>query len=372
MSLLYQLDGWTLLRTLAAFAFAALLIPLSLPIANRLGLYDIPGGRKQHELPTPYVGGAVILVAILLSMLIFDRYLTTANLVFCLCSAGLVVVGLADDRYDLSWRLRIGVQVLVTLGMIFYANARVQNLDDVFGIPNLYLGWWVSVPFTIFIAVGVINALNMIDGSDGLAGGQVLISVLLFAAFALYGGNIVTAERLLAVAGAVAGFLLWNARFPWQPRARVFLGNAGSMLLGFIIAWTSVRLTQNAAHPVSPVLGPWTIAFPLIDCVTLMFRRVRQGRSPFSADRDHMHHLLLDAGYSPSQIAWGLAGLSLLLGLAAGMAVKMGVYRPSLVVTFLLAIAAYYWFSSKRERAVTFLERCRLRFLPGKPNPRLI
>src|SRR5207342_2834916 len=186
-----------------------------------------------------------------------------------------------------------------------------------------------------------INALNMADGVDGLAGGQALVSLSLFMGFALYAGNYSAAERLLAVAAAVIGFLCWNLRRPGLARARVFLGDAGSMLLGFAIAWTAVRLTQNPAHPVSPVLGPWTIALPLIDCVSLIFRRMRHGRSPFSADRDHLHHLLLDAGYRPAGIAWGLMVVSALMGLSAAVALKLGVPRPLLVLAFLGLIAAY-------------------------------
>jgi UDP-GlcNAc:undecaprenyl-phosphate GlcNAc-1-phosphate transferase len=219
---------------------------------------------------------------------------------------------------------------------------------------------WLGIPVTVFVVVGTINALNMADGLDGLAAGQALISLLLFLCFALYAGNEPMAARLLTVAAAVAGFMIWNLRFPWQRSARVFLGDAGSMLLGFVIAWTAVRLTQNPAHPVSPVLGPWTIALPLIDCVALIFRRMRQGRSPFSADRDHLHHLLLDAGYSPGAITWGLMLVSAVLGSSAALAVKLGINRPLLVMIFLALIVAYYLLTTDRARAVAMFRRIRL------------
>jgi UDP-GlcNAc:undecaprenyl-phosphate/decaprenyl-phosphate GlcNAc-1-phosphate transferase len=197
----------------------------------------------------------------------------------------------------------------------------------------------------------------MSDGVDGLAGTLSLVSLALFTGFALYAGDVAQAERLLALCAALLGFLLWNLRFPWQPRARVFLGNGGSMLLGFVIAWTSVRLTQNAAHPISPVLGPWTLALPLIDCVTLMFRRWRQGRSPFSSDRHHMHHMLLDAGFSAPAVVAVLGAVSLGLGLAAAIALKLGMYRPWLVLVFLVLLVGWYAFSSDYPRAVARLRR---------------
>jgi len=340
-------------RSLTAFAIVAILVPASLPLTRYLGLHDHPGGRKQHEEPTSYIGGMFILLAVAISFLLFDRHFTLVASTFLGCSFLLMVVGLADDKIGLGWKTRFAAQIATVLIMIFVAGVRAENLSDVFGIANLHLGW-LSIPFTIFIVVGVINALNMIDGSDGLAGGQALVSLILFSAFAYYAGNTEMVSRLLTVAAAVAGFLVWNKRFPWQPRARIFLGNAGSMVLGFVIAWTAVRLTQGGVHPVSPVLGPWTIAIPLIDCVALMFHRMREGQSPFKADRNHLHHLLLDAGFSPVSIAWGLMSLSMALGLSAGVAVKQGVYRPGLVLAFLALLAAYYVLTSNRARAVEF------------------
>ena len=338
-------------RSLTAFMIVAILVPASLPLTQRLGLHDLPGGRKQHDAPTSYVGGLFILLAVAASFLLFDRQSSPVATTFLVCSFLLMLVGVADDRFGLSWKTRIVAQVTVTLIMISVAGVRAENLGDVFGLADLRLGW-LAIPFTIFIVVGVINALNMIDGSDGLAGGQALVSLVLLSAFAFYAGNIDMVARLLTVAAAVAGFLVWNLRFPWQPRARIFLGNTGSMVLGFVIAWAAVRLTQNYQHPVSPVLGPWTIAIPLIDCVALMFRRIRQGRSPFQADRNHLHHLLLDAGFTPISIAWGMMTVSLVLGLAAGVAVQQGVYRPILVVVFLLLLIGYYRLTANRERVV--------------------
>lgn len=339
------------LRVGVAFLLALLLIPALLPLARRLGLYDVPGGRKQHEAPTPYIGGVVVLVAVAATLWLFDPKITGTVYAFFACSATLVAVGLVDDLRNVSWKFRILVQVVATAVMVYMADLHVENLDDVFGISNLYLGW-AAIPLTIFVVVGVINALNMIDGSDGLAGGLVLVSLLLFSAYALYSGDARIFGRLLVVAAAVAGFLAWNMRFPWQPRARVFLGNAGSMFLGFVIAWAAVRLTQNPLHPVSPVLGPWTIALPLMDCVTLVFRRLQQGRSPVAADRDHLHHLMLDAGFSPGRIAWLLMAVSLLLGLASAVLLKLGLYRPLLVVLFLAMTWSYYRFTTDRVLAV--------------------
>ncbi|HEX5756850.1 MAG TPA: MraY family glycosyltransferase, partial [Arenimonas sp.] len=209
--------GW---RALTAFVLCAVLIPLSLPLARRFGLVDRPGGRKLHDVATPVTGGLCILIAVVAVGLLFDPLPKLRLPVFFTCIGLLVAVGAWDDLRDISWRLRLLVQVGVAVLMAKWAGLQVQNLHDVFGIDTLGL---LALPFTIFVVVGVINALNMADGVDGLAGGQAIVSLLLFAAFALYSGDLLAVQRLLTISAAVAGFLLWNSRFPWQPRARVFL-----------------------------------------------------------------------------------------------------------------------------------------------------
>jgi UDP-GlcNAc:undecaprenyl-phosphate GlcNAc-1-phosphate transferase len=173
----------------------------------------------------------------------------------------------------------------------------------------------------------------------------------------VYCGNAGLAEQLLIAAGAVSGFLLMNMRFPWQPRARVFMGNAGSAFLGFIIAWASFRLTQNVWHPVTPILAPWLLATPLIDCVTLIARRLMRRQSPFRADREHMHHLMLDAGFTPTQLTVVLTSINLLLGLGAAIALKLKVPQPFLVLAFIALCVWYFWLTARRERAVAAFAR---------------
>lgn len=344
----------------AAFSLAvvALLIPLTLPLARRWGLLDNPGGRKDHACPIPVTGGAVILLAIVAGFFVFEPNWNLRVATFLGGALGLVVIGQLDDKYDLRWTWRIGAQALAALALFWLAGVKAQNLQDVFGFGAANIGL-LSLPLTVFAVVGIINALNMADGVDGLAGSLALVSLMLFTCFALYAGDMDLAVRLLSLAAAVVGFLIWNSRLPWQPRARVFLGNGGSMLLGFIIAWAALRLTQNPAHPVSPVLGPYTLALPLIDCVVLMVRRYRRGVSPFKADRNHMHHLLLDAGYRPFMVVALMAGGSLALGIAAALAVKVGVYRPVLVGCFLMLLGSWYLFTRNRENAVARLRRFR-------------
>ena len=356
ISLLQTLPPQAWQRAGLAFVLTALLIQITQGLAWKLGLVDLPGGRKQHEAPTPVTGGLAILIALLGCALVFGDFRSTAMRAFFLSGSLLALFGLLDDFRGLRSRTLFMAQIAAVLIVALVGGVTVHHLSDVFGIDGAYLGW-LTLPVTVFVFIGVINALNMADGSDGVAAGQALVSLGLLSCYALYAGNISASARLLMICGALAGFLVWNLRSPWRPRARVFLGNAGSMLVGFIIAWSAVRLTQNPAHPVSPVLGPWTISLPLIDCVTVTIRRLHEGRSPFSAGRDHLHHLLLEAGYSPAYIAIGLMWLSAVLGLVSGFALIMDTPRPMLVVAFLSLLAAYYWLTSDRGRAVRFFRR---------------
>ena len=356
LKLLGHLDNESWLRAAVTLLICAVVLPLAIPVARRLGMVDQPGGRKDHEGAVPVIGGLAVFLAVLAGDLAFETGLGQDKAAFVGCALLMVTVGQLDDHFDLHWSLRIGAQSTAALVMIYVAGVEATNLQDVFGFTGSNIGLF-AVPFTVFIVVGVINALNMSDGVDGLAGTLSLVSLVLFTGFALYAGDVLMAERLLALGAAVLGFLFWNCRLPWQPRARVFLGNGGSMLLGFVIAWAAVRLTQNPVHPVSPVLGPWTLALPLIDCVALMFRRFREGRSPFAGDRRHMHHMLLDAGFRPTGVVFLLGGLSLALGAGAAIAVKLGVYRPLLVLVFLALLAGWYVFSSDYERAVARIRR---------------
>lgn len=339
-------------------AIVALLLWVLEPFAYRLGLLDHPGGRKDHGHPTPIIGGLAMAIGIMVPV-IWDGTYPRAYLGFMVGAALLIAVGLVDDVRDVRWWWRVLAQVTAALAMIYIGGVKVEYLGEVFGAGAFDLGVW-SVPFTVLATVGVINAFNMCDGVDGLAGSLAVAAMTMYCAAAIYSGNTFMVDRLAPVISAVAVFLVFNLRHPWRSRARVFMGNAGSAFLGYLIAWTCFRLTQNPDHPVTPVLAPWLVAPPIIDCLVLIARRFKQGRSPFAAGRDHMHHLLLDAGYSPTQVALGIALISLGLGLGAALALRSNLIPDTLlVVAFILLTVAYYGFSSNWPRAVAICRRLR-------------
>ncbi|MCA1713862.1 MAG: undecaprenyl/decaprenyl-phosphate alpha-N-acetylglucosaminyl 1-phosphate transferase [Gammaproteobacteria bacterium] len=239
--------------------------------------------------------------------------------------------------------------------MVKFGGLRVEQLGQLVGVSGTGLGA-LAVPFTVFATVGIINAVNMIDGADGLAGSLVLAALAMLAAAALYAGNHGLSERTMIMAGAVGGFLAWNLRHPWLKRAKAFMGNAGSAFLGLVIAWVSFRLTQTPGHPVSPVLALWLLPIPIMDCLVLIARRLREGRSPFAAGRDHIHHFMIDAGITPGWLTLGLTLFSLVCGLIIGQAMRLDVPNWILLLAYAELCVLWYWLSAERERAIGFFQ----------------
>lgn len=349
-------------------AVAATLTLLALwllrPVADRLNLLDHPRGRKDHAHPTPVTGGLAMAFGSI--TMVGSLEPSTGLLAFILAGTIVMVVGLWDDVHDLRWWWRVLAQIIAALVMVQLGGVRIEQLGPLVGMEGTGLGV-LSVPFTVFATVGIINAVNMVDGVDGLAGSLVLAALIMLASAAVYSGNSVLAQNTFILAGAVAGFLAWNMRHPWRRQAKVFMGNAGSAFLGFVIAWVSFRLTQNPSHPVTPVLALWLLPIPIMDCLVLIARRLREGRSPFDAGRDHIHHFMLDAGITPGWIAILLTGFSLVSGLGVGMALRADVPTVLLLGLFVALCALWYWLTSRPARVMALFQGLAVR-RPGRPT----
>lgn len=343
------------LQFAAAFGAVTAVIYLLGPLARRIGLLDRPGGRKDHRDPTPVTGGLAIAVGTIVPAILLAE--PTAPLIGLGAAAlVLMIVGVLDDLRDVRWGWRILAQVAAALIMVYVGGVKVEQIGPVMGLANMDLGY-LSAPFTVLATVGLINALNMVDGIDGLAGSLALCAIAMLIAAGVYSGNTELVNGLVAMSGAVCAFLMFNLRFPWSPRARVFLGNSGSAYLGLVVAWAAFRLTQNAYHPVSPVLAPFLIAPPVIDCLVLIVRRALHRRSPFDADRTHVHHLLMDAGFSVTGVVATLCSASLALGLLAALALQTNIPQPLFIVAYLGLTAAYFFISRRPEQASRLIGR---------------
>jgi UDP-GlcNAc:undecaprenyl-phosphate/decaprenyl-phosphate GlcNAc-1-phosphate transferase len=327
------------LAALVPFVATLMLVAAIRPFAPALGLLAFPGGRRLHTAPTPLIGGPAIVFGALAAGILL---LPPTRDLEALGAASLLLlgIGLLDDRFDIDWRVRVASQVTAALILYFWGDVRIESIGAALGFTTHSLGVF-SLPFTVLATVGVTNAMNMADGVDGLASSLCLAALAMLTAAAIYSGNGPLALDLVLMAGAVLGFLCFNLRTPWLPRATAFLGG-GAEILGLWVAWASFRLTQMPGHPVTPVLAPFLIALPVIDCLVLIAHRLRAGRSPFSSDRNHLHHRLQEAGLSATSIVAGLTAASLAIGLVAGLALRANVPEVAFPAVYLAATAIHF------------------------------
>jgi UDP-GlcNAc:undecaprenyl-phosphate GlcNAc-1-phosphate transferase len=277
------------LAFVVALTITAALIPVLVHWAPTIGLTDAPGPRKVHSIPVPRVGGLAMAVGLLLPTLLTVE-LTPSIRGLLLGLVVLLVFGLWDDRVTLGYRTKFAGQVLAAGLCMIVGNVHIGTLmiGSVIVLPQA-----VSIFITFVFLIGITNAVNLADGLDGLAGGLVLLCLCAIALFAAMSGNSTVAETALIEAGAVLGFL----RFNTHP-ARIFMGDSGSQMLGFSVGALALLATQSEASPLSAALPLLLLGIPIMDTLTVMLTRIRAGRSPFSADSNHLHHRLLALGFA--------------------------------------------------------------------------
>ena len=255
-------------------------------IALKVNLVDSPGGRKNHKGNIPLIGGLVI-YAIMLFGVLLSPATSKVSIYILLLSGPVLLVGLFDDLLSVDWRLRLVVQALSCLGVILTTGLYVKNLGSFMWIVDAELGPF-GIPFTIFAVVGLTNAFNMIDGHDGFAGFAVLAAVF---GMMLFGGSNHPSDPMMTyLALGIAVFLFFNLN--GNQNLKVFLGDAGSTFLGFVVAWLLISSSQgsSAFMPIEGVL--WCIAIPAVDLLRVMMARIWAGQNVFMADQSHLHHVL--------------------------------------------------------------------------------
>ena len=267
-------------------------------LAKRVGLVDRPDARKKHIGEIPVVGGVSIFLTVLVTGILIRMELET--LLPVIIGFVLVLVGALDDRFGLSAYLRLPLQAISALLMIYVAGVSIGSIGSVIGGDSVLLSGGAGIAFTIMCTVGVINSINMIDGVDGLSGVIISLTLLPLLYLCWLAEDLDSLNLLIICLSATLGFLYLNSRF-FRKSALVFLGDAGSMFFGFLIVWFLVKLSQGGGAVLSPISAGWIFGLPLVDTVSVMVQRISEKRSPFDADRNHLHHKLLDAGFSVNQ-----------------------------------------------------------------------
>lgn len=343
-----------------SLALSCVVIRTAKVVARRFGVLDRPGGHKQHDTSTPFVGGFGVLSVVIFAFALLSAQAAAFPLAQALVLVGGAVVlfatGFADDLWHLSFKLRFVIQALVAVAMVMVAGVELQSLGSLLPGLDIELGP-LAIPFTIFATVGLINAINMIDGVDGLSGSLSFISLGMTGLAAALAGLAVPLLIIVAIMGGLAGFLYFNLRYPGHRRARVFLGDNGSMLLGFLFAWLFISLSQGAQPAIRPVTALWLFGVPLLDTVSVMLRRIWMGKSPFHADRNHLHHLFLKAGFRVTDTVILVALLQLALGGCGLLSLWLGVPESAMFAAFLIVFAAYFYVIARPWRFVPNLRR---------------
>lgn len=326
--------------THAFFACLCALILLR-EIAPALGLMDKPDSRKRHDVATPVVGGPAIFAAVAVSIVVFVPHSITA--VFMTVAFAVLVLGMVDDRYTLSARFRIFAQLAIAWLTVALGGVEIHRIGNLIGFGVFEFDGLFALGFSMVCIIGVINSYNMIDGLDGLSGGLAFLSFVGIGVICMLGGYDVGAQLAMIFCGALLAFLCLNARI-LVPRARVFLGDSGSTLIGFSLAWFFISLTQSDGRAISPVVAGWLFGLPLIDTVSVMIRRVSAGMSPMTAGRDHLHHRLIATGLSVNKTVALMCALQAVMVGIGVLANPYAALEPFLFIGFVGLVISYHVF----------------------------
>ena len=290
---------------LIALFTSLIMVPFLRRWALEHGGVDIPDDRKIHETPTPRLGGVAIFLSLLLSCLTF---VPMTEAVRGLLIGGLIIfaTGLIDDLVGLSAKRKFVGEIIACLATIGFGQIYLTNLGNLFGFGDIILPVWLGILFTVFAVVGVINAINLIDGLDGLAGGVSMIAIGTFLVIGVLDQNVTAVLLCAALAGAILGFLKYN----FYP-ARIFMGDVGSLTVGFMLGFLAIHLTQTSGATISPMVPVLVLGLPLLDTIKVMLRRIRKHLSPFAPDNTHVHHKFLNLGFEHRFTVLVIYGLSL-------------------------------------------------------------
>lgn len=296
--LIFNLQAVYFTEFISSFLLTVALLLILKPFSQQLGLIDMPDARKAHARATPVIGGVAMMIAISAVILKFETLNSELyHILFAIAIIG--ITGILDDRHDIQPRFKFASQALAALVIILLCDLKVTNLGNLFGFGEVHLPSPLAEFMTVVCIVGVINAINMADGLDGLAAGIVTVSSLAFAYMALSVDNFLILNLIMITVGAVSAFLLFNLGRPLRPHALVFMGDAGSMVLGLLLAGFAIHVTsESTPGHVPPIIAVWVIGVPLMDMASVMLRRYRRRLKLTAASNLHLHHMLLKAGYS--------------------------------------------------------------------------
>lgn len=309
-------------------------------VAKEVGLVDKQNERKLHKGTIPLVGGIAVFLTVF--QFVYSRPdLIQNSPLFLSIITILTVIGALDDKYDVSFKVRIVIQALVSIAMMHFSGIKLLALGNMFGFGELDLGW-LGYIITVFAVIGAINAFNMVDGIDGLLGG---LSIVTFGGIAILLGTDAQhglMELCIVFIVALLPYIMMNFGMLGR-RRKVFMGDAGSMMIGFSVIWILLSASQREPNTLMrPVTALWLIAVPLMDMAAIMMRRVRRGYSPFKPDREHLHHLFQRLGLSSAQTLIVICGFAAIL---AGFGILGELFQVPEATMFYLFLTIFLFYA---------------------------
>ncbi|MBR5152739.1 MAG: undecaprenyl/decaprenyl-phosphate alpha-N-acetylglucosaminyl 1-phosphate transferase [Clostridia bacterium] len=327
---------YVLLSLMVAFLISFAATPAVISLAHKINAIDVPkDNRRVHKKPIPLIGGLAIFYGFVVSVICFAT-MDHATMGILLGSLVVVTAGIIDDMSDMKATVKLLFQIAAA-AIVVYSGVRIEHFANPFygwfGPEYLVMDYWFSVAVTIIWIVGVCNAVNLIDGLDGLAVGVSSIASMSLLALTIISNSPNVAILTAAVAGAGFGFLPYN----FNP-AKIFMGDTGALFLGFILACISVEGFLKLSAIISFAVPLLVLGLPIFDTVFAIFRRILTGRSPMSPDRGHLHHRLLDMGFSQRQTVAILYTMTAALCLTAVVISIKGYLRGMLLILSIFAI----------------------------------
>lgn len=321
----------TYVSLIVAFVAAILLTPLVKRLAFRLGAVDAPNYRKVHARIMPRLGGLAIYLAFMIGILLlkFVTNFQSDYLYAILIAATIIVItGVIDDMREISAKAKLVGQIAAACIVVFVGDIQIVNINLPFG-GELDFGW-LGIPLTIVWIVGITNAINLIDGLDGLAAGVSTIALMTLAVMAMIMGNGIVIAMAAILAAATIGFLFFN----FHP-AKIFMGDTGALFLGFMISVLALLGFKNVAV-ISFVIPVIMLGVPISDTFFAIVRRLRSGKKWSDPDKSHLHHRLLDLGFSHRQTVLIIYAMAAMFGVAAIIFSMAKVWGAILLITVIL------------------------------------
>lgn len=330
-----QLFIFFIINFIFALVISLISTPLAIKLAHKIGAIDVPkDNRRMHKHPIPRLGGIAIAFSFFLTLFIFNK-LDFKMFIYFISSLLILISGVLDDTKGLSPKMKLLFQITASLIVVIWGVKIKYVSNFITGEGYINLGY-LSIPLTVFWIVGITNTVNLIDGLDGLAAGISAISstTLLFIVFS--NGDIGLSLFLVALIGAIIGFLPYN----FNP-AKIFMGDTGSLFLGFVLSIISIEATIKSAATLAVFIPIFTLGIPIFDTSFAILRRLKAKKPIMQADKGHLHHRLLREGLSQKQTVLMLYFMSMVLGMSAYF-ISKSIFIISVVILIIDIILVVY------------------------------